>query len=386
MKKKIFALFMALTLLGSTISISADEEGVVVDNPWADFFAGTKIGFDVNDSCLNGWTGSSATVESQNNNAIVKVATTGTSKGDESMWAIQIKSVAFDVIVGEKYKYTATLMSTKDKEIVIKLASTDGNNTEYKALRVQLKANESKNIAIYNIEPTMNGMQVIYALGTMGTETPVTNFEVILNNSLVEGTLPKNNPTTEVTSSELTSEVTSEVSTSEVSTSEVTSEVSTSEITTSEASTTELTSKESSTESVAGSSNQSSTKELKTTSSEQKQIQEFQKKCGVAKVKLAAKAKKSAKKIKVTLKKKVKGADGLVVRFYKSRKLAKTNKKYVKEFTVVGNLNIFSLKNKKLKLNKLFIRVCGYKMIGGKKVFSKKWSVTKAVKIVKKKS
>ncbi|MCR5737913.1 MAG: hypothetical protein K6G64_09710 [Eubacterium sp.] len=382
MKKKIFALFMALTLLGSTISISADEEGVVVDNPWADFFAGTKIGFDVNDSYLNGWTGSSATVESQNNNAIVKVATTGTSEGDESMWAIQIKSVTFDVIVGEKYKYTATLMSTKDKEIVIKLASTDGNNTEYKALRVQLKANESKNIAIDNIEPTMNGMQVIYGLGTMGTETPVTNFEIVLNNSLIEGTLPKNNPTTEVTTSEITSEATSEVGTSEV----TTSEVSTSEVTTAEVTTAEVTTAEVTTEPVSGSSNETSTKEQKTTSSEQQQIQAFQKQCGVAKVKLALKAKRSAKKIKVTLKKNVKGADGLVVRFYKSRKLAKTNKKYVKEFTVVGNPKAFSLKNKKLKAKKLFIRVCGYKMIGGKKVFAKKWSVTKMVKIAKKKS
>ena len=83
------------------------------------------------------------------------------------------------------------------------------------------------------------------------------------------------------------------------------------------------------------------------------------------------------------MKKNVKGADGLVVRFYKSRKLARKNQKFVKEFTVKKNPKTFTLKNKKLKAKKLFIRVCGYKMINGKKVFAKKWSVTKSVKIKK---
>ncbi|MCR5736851.1 MAG: glycoside hydrolase family 16 protein [Eubacterium sp.] len=116
------------------------------------------------------------------------------------------------------------------------------------------------------------------------------------------------------------------------------------------------------------------------TKSVEEQVKEFQKKCGVAKVKKAFKKKKSAKKVKVILKKKVTAADGLIVRFYRKKKDARKNRKWVKEFTVKKNVKSFTVKNKKLKAKTLFVRVRGYKVIQGKMYFAKKWSVTKKVK------
>ncbi len=83
----------------------------------------------------------------------------------------------------------------------------------------------------------------------------------------------------------------------------------------------------------------------------------------------------------MTLKKALKVADGYIVRFYKTKKLAKKNKKYVKELKVNKNKKTFSVSDKKLKAKTLFIRVRGYKMIGGKLCYSKKWSVTKKVRV-----
>lgn len=101
-------------------------------------------------------------------------------------------------------------------------------------------------------------------------------------------------------------------------------------------------------------------------------------KLGKVKIKKAFKKKKSAKKIKVRIKK-VKGAKFYQVAVFKSKKQAKKAKKciYVKKVKKVK----FTLKSKKFKKRKkLYIRVRAYNdyTVG-------KWSKVKKVKIKKKK-
>lgn len=96
------------------------------------------------------------------------------------------------------------------------------------------------------------------------------------------------------------------------------------------------------------------------------------------KVKSASK-KKTSKKVKLSIKK-VKGANGYRVQFSKKKKFTKKNillTKIVKKAKVTIN-------NKKLKkAKKLYVRVKAYKLNGKKKVWAKKWSKIKRVKIKK---
>lgn len=118
-----------------------------------------------------------------------------------------------------------------------------------------------------------------------------------------------------------------------------------------------------------------------TKSADEKKIEEF-KKAGKAKVKKVTK-KKSAKKVKISLKKKLKGVDGYQIRFYKTKKNAKKNKKAVAKIIVKKNKKNFTVKNKKLAKKKtLFIRVRGYIKVKGK-TYTGKWSKVKKVKIKK---
>lgn len=118
-----------------------------------------------------------------------------------------------------------------------------------------------------------------------------------------------------------------------------------------------------------------------TKSADQKKIEAF-KKAGKAKIKKATK-KKSAKKVKVSLKKILKVSDGYQVRFYKTKKNAKKNKKAVAKITVKKNKKNFTVKNKKLAKKKtLYIRVRGYIKVNGK-TYVGKWSSVKKVKIKK---
>lgn len=101
---------------------------------------------------------------------------------------------------------------------------------------------------------------------------------------------------------------------------------------------------------------------------------------GKAKIKRITSKKKSAKKVKLSLKK-VKGAKGYQIAIYKTKKNAKKNKKaIVKKF--VKKLKV-TIKSKKLKnKKKLFVRARAYKLNGKKKVYGS-WSKIKRVKIKK---
>lgn len=107
-------------------------------------------------------------------------------------------------------------------------------------------------------------------------------------------------------------------------------------------------------------------------------------KAGRVKVK-TAKKKKSSAKVKITLKKAVKAADGYKVWFYKTKKNAKKNKKVLAKITYKKNKKTFTVKNKKLKNKKtLYVCVKAYVKINDKTYYSKKRSVVKRVKITKK--
>ena len=97
---------------------------------------------------------------------------------------------------------------------------------------------------------------------------------------------------------------------------------------------------------------------------------------GTASVKKATK-KKASTKVKISLKK-VKKAKGYYVQISTSKKFKKVLvKKYVKKVS-------FTLKSKKVKnKKKLYVRAKAYKLNGKKKVYSKKWSKVKKVKITK---
>lgn len=101
---------------------------------------------------------------------------------------------------------------------------------------------------------------------------------------------------------------------------------------------------------------------------------------GKAKIKKIKAKKKSAKKVKLTLKK-ISGAKGYQVAIYKTRKNAKKNKKaLVKKIVKKTKVTIKSkkLKNKK----KLFARARAYKLNGKIKVYGK-WSGIKRIKVKK---
>lgn len=89
------------------------------------------------------------------------------------------------------------------------------------------------------------------------------------------------------------------------------------------------------------------------------------------------KAKKSAKKIKVTLKK-LNRVSGYQIAVYKSKKNAKKNKKaIVKRYTITLNTKIKSKKFAKIK--KLYVRARAYAIITGKVYFGR-WSAIKKTK------
>ena len=75
-------------------------------------------------------------------------------------------------------------------------------------------------------------------------------------------------------------------------------------------------------------------------------------------------------------------ADGYAVQFYKTKANAKKNKKAVAKIDVKKNTKSFTVSNKKLAKQKtLFIRARAYVKVNGKKVYGKKWSAVKKVKI-----
>ena len=106
------------------------------------------------------------------------------------------------------------------------------------------------------------------------------------------------------------------------------------------------------------------------------------KKSGKPKIKKITK-KKSAKKAMIILKEKINGADGYQVRFYKTRKAAKKNKKAVAKIFYKKNKKKFTVSSTKIKnRKKLFVRTRAYCVNHGKKQYGK-WSDSYTVQVVK---
>ncbi len=103
-------------------------------------------------------------------------------------------------------------------------------------------------------------------------------------------------------------------------------------------------------------------------------------KSGRVSVKKAVK-KKSAKQAEITLKRKIKAADGYQIRFYRTKKNAKNNKKGLAKITYRKNRKIFTVASRKIKNKKqLYVRVRAYIRIAGKRKFSK-WSAVRKVRV-----
>jgi hypothetical protein len=97
------------------------------------------------------------------------------------------------------------------------------------------------------------------------------------------------------------------------------------------------------------------------------------------KVKSASK-KRSAKRMKIVLKKKVKIADGYVVFVYKKR--GNVGKKYLLKKQVKKNKKRIIIRSKKIRnKSKLFVKIFAYKFVDGKMKVAKKGSKVKKVKI-----
>lgn len=109
-------------------------------------------------------------------------------------------------------------------------------------------------------------------------------------------------------------------------------------------------------------------------------VSKKQNKVGTVKIKKAVRKKKS-KKVKITLKKKISGATGLQIRFFKSKKTAKKNKKAVYRKTINKNSHKLTVSKKKLKkYKKLYVRICAFRKEKNQKILGG-WSNVKKVKI-----
>lgn len=95
------------------------------------------------------------------------------------------------------------------------------------------------------------------------------------------------------------------------------------------------------------------------------------------KIAKAVKKSKSSKKIKLCLKKKISGAKGYQIKIYKTKKLAKANKKAVSTKTTTKITTTIS-SSKFRGTKSLYVRVRAYQTVNGKKVYGK-WSTVKKI-------
>ncbi len=257
------------------------------------------------------------------------------SKIGTNIWAVQVHSPSLEGIGGNTYQLSTTLESSIDKQVRIKVRGNDTDDWIFMDETLYLKANVPQTLTKEVVIPSgFEGfLKLDYGFGNFGENGENLPENTAFNVKISDTTMKTHKVFYEVIVKDPTTNT----------------------------------------------QNQGAT--AKTTLSEEKQIAEFQKKCGKAKVKVAIK-KKSAKKVKVTLKKTLKVADGYQVCIYKSLKNAKKNKKAIVKYTVKTNKKKFTVSSKKVKnKRKLYIRVRGYKVFGKKTVYSKKWSVTKKIKV-----
>ncbi|MBR3646164.1 MAG: hypothetical protein IKN54_07070, partial [Lachnospiraceae bacterium] len=117
-----------------------------------------------------------------------------------------------------------------------------------------------------------------------------------------------------------------------------------------------------------------------------KQVMAFKNNCGKVKISLAKK-KKSKRIATIRLKEIIPKADGYEIRFFANKKNATINRHRVLKRLVDSKSKLITAKSRRIQNKKvLYVRMRGYKYIGGKRVYSKKWSDVVRVKIAKKSS
>ncbi|MCR5737378.1 MAG: glycoside hydrolase family 16 protein [Eubacterium sp.] len=310
----------------------------------------------------SGWAGS-AVITSQS--MTVDGGTVNVSKVGNNIWGLQAHSSELEGLAGNTYSLTTTVQSSIDKKVRIKVRGNDSDSYIFMDKTLNLKANVPQTLSETVVIPSdFEGfLKLDYGYGNYGEEGE---------------NLPENTPfTISISNTKMeTHKVYYEVIVKDPVTQSPTTPSTAGGQTTTNNNATTSSSATNSTTTASG-----STVGEGQAAEEVKQIEEFQKKCGTAKIKISVK-KKSAKKIKITLKKALQVADGYEIRVYKTRKNARKNKKVFVKAKTKTNKRTFNISNKKLRNKKvLFLRVRGYKKIGKKTIFSKKWSVTKKVKI-----
>ncbi len=309
----------------------------------------------------------------------------------DGIWGGQIKSPVVTVEAGQKYIYTATLTSTKDKVIRVKVAGKD--NSEISFETITLTAGEEYNYSVEFDSPD-DVAQIVYALGAASEEeNPDLAFILTVKDQVLKKIEAPTTvaPTTEeptTTAPEPTTKA-PETTTAAPEPTTIAPEPTTiapepttvaPETSTGPDEPTTIAPEPTSTgpdEPTTIAPEPTTKAPVVTTKAPTPTTKKKVKAPGKTKVKKAIKKKKSPKKIKVTLKK-VKGAKGYQIAIYKSKKNAKKNKKAIKKkYFKKAKFTVKSKKFKKYK--KLYARARAYALDGKKKVFGK-WSKIKKVK------
>ena len=297
--------------------------------------------------------GNGAQVDVGYDASINKAKTTQISGGQWWTWNTQVAAVypqyTDDVKAGKEYKIKWHI-ATEDGASGNKVITSDSGNPDDPSTHIDFSSGD------LTLEGTLkyneNIGQAAWCIGTMWIPEGVS---VIFDNPEITG----DEPTSESPTVEPSTEPTSETPSVEPST-EPTSESPTVEPST-----------EAPTETQAPTQKPTQAPTVKPTDETPVPIIKIPDKVSVKK---AVKKKKSAKKIKVKLKKQ-KGAKGYQIAVYKTKKKAKKNKKaLVKKYTTKIKLTIKSKKFKKKK--KLYVRARAYTLDGIVKVFGP-WSKVK---------
>ncbi|MFQ9442237.1 MAG: hypothetical protein ACLR1A_04665 [Eubacterium ventriosum] len=130
------------------------------------------------------WAKASGTVTANTNgDTTVKITNSG-GGWDEAKWGIQAQYQKIPVVSGNTYKYTATIVSDKTKQITIK-TTPSGIDEPLAQDIITLQAGKTYT---YEVEFTANSnmVDIVYAFGSPAGEASVTNANItITGNNLV---------------------------------------------------------------------------------------------------------------------------------------------------------------------------------------------------------
>ena len=273
---------------------------------------------------------------SQEDGVITAEMTRAGGGWSDAVWGVQVKANDIAVAAGTEYTYSATLLSTENKTIRIKVGYAD--DSEILIDTVELKANEPYEYTTV-FTPEQDKVKIIYALGASDGEDSDLAYTLTISENVLVSNVE------ETTTGDVENPTTGDAD----------------ETTTAPTGTTP------SATTVAPTTAAPTTVATTTTTA----------KVNVAKTKVKKVTKKLAsKKAKISLKK-ISGA--------KYQIKVSSSKKFTKKTTVTKKVKkaTFTINNKKIKNKKtLYVKARAYKVVGGKTYYGK-WSKVKKVKIKK---